>query len=327
MNLSVVAPCMNEEDGLEAFYLRLMNVIRMSGLQHYEVILIDDGSSDNTWDIISALHRTDPNVVGFRLSRNFGHQAALTAGLNQARGDYVFIIDSDLQDPPELLMPMLEKMKQGYDVVYGKRRTRKGETFFKLFSAKMFYRILSFFSDIEIPLDTGDFRLMNKKVLHAYQGINESQRFTRGLIAWLGFRQTALSYDRESRHAGNTKYPMRKMINFSLDAITGFSQKPLRLIIYFGIFTSFISLFAFAYSVYGWLLSKTIPGWASIMTAICILGSVQLICLGVIGEYVGRTFFESKKRPLFLIQETTGESNEMNFSKYLRAPSESELVQ
>lgn len=330
MNLSVVAPCMNEEDGLEAFYLRLLNAIKMSKYEDYEIIMVDDGSTDNTWDLISALHRVNKRVKGIKLSRNFGHQAALTAGLKAARGEYIFIIDSDLQDPPELLVPMLEKMKEGHDVVYGKRKKRKGETFFKLFTASAFYRVLSLLADVEIPRDTGDFRLINRKVLDAYHNINESQRFTRGLIAWLGFRQTALPYDRNPRFAGSTKYPLRKMINFSLDAVTGFSLKPLRLIIYLGVLTSFISIGAFMYSIYGWLLSQTVPGWASIMSAICILSSVQLICTGVVGEYVGRTFFESKKRPLFLIQDMTG-GNELslNVSSMLKVTEKdhSEFVQ
>lgn len=330
MNLSVVAPCMNEEDGLEAFYLRLKNAVKMSKCEDYEIILVDDGSTDNTWDMICALHRLDKQVKGIKLSRNFGHQAALTAGLKAAKGQYIFIIDSDLQDPPELLVPMMDKMKEGYDVVYGKRRKRKGETYFKLVTASAFYRILSLLADVEIPKDTGDFRLMNKKVLEAYYSINESQRFTRGLIAWLGFRQTALPYDRNPRFAGSTKYPLKKMINFSLDAVTGFSLKPLRLIIYLGVATSFVSICAFLYSVYGWLHSKTVPGWASIMSAICLLSSVQLICTGVVGEYVGRTFFESKKRPLFLIQDMTGDNEiNMNVSTILKiqGQGQSELVQ
>lgn len=308
MYLSVVAPCFNEEDGLEAFYLRVMGTIRFSQIKDYEIILVDDGSKDRTWDLIKYLTKRDPRVRGVQLSRNFGHQAALTAGLNEATGEYIFIIDSDLQDPPELLAPMLGKMKEGFDVVYGQRKSRQGETKFKLFTASAFYRLLSFLSDINIPKDTGDFRLINRRVLDAYKAISESQRFTRGLIAWLGFKQAPLVYDRHPRFAGSTKYPLKKMINFSLDAVTGFSLKPLRLIIYLGIFTSGISLLAFLYTIYGWLHSNTVPGWASIMTAVCILSSVQLICIGVVGEYVGRTFTETKKRPLYLIQEKSQET-------------------
>lgn len=305
MYLSVVAPCMNEDEGLEAFYLRMRNAIQISEVPSFEIIFIDDGSTDHTWDVIKSLKAHNSHIKGLRLSRNFGHQAALAAGLKEARGEYVFIIDSDLQDPPELLIPMLKKMKQGHDVVYGERKTRKGETAFKLFSASLFYRILSKLADINIPRNTGDFRLINRRVLNAYNNLSEAQRFTRGLIAWLGFRQAALPYDREARYAGTTKYPLRKMINFSLDALTGFSLKPLRLIIYLGMMTSLVSICAFTYSLVQWLNSATVPGWASIITAICILSSVQLICIGVVGEYVGRTFIEAKNRPLFLLQEST----------------------
>lgn len=298
---------MNEEAGLEVFYLRVLSTLKTLCITEYEFILIDDGSTDDTWGMISSLHKRDARVKGIKLSRNFGHQAALTAGLNQARGEFTFIIDSDLQDPPELLGAMFEKMNQGYDVVYGQRRQRAGETKFKLITASLFYRTLSKLSDINIPKDTGDFRLINSKVLKAYNSLSENQRFTRGLIAWLGFRQTALLYDRHPRFAGETKYPLKKMVNFSIDALTGFSLKPLRMIIGLGMIAAFVSVLAFIYSIYGWLLSNTVPGWASIMTAVCILSSVQLICLGVVGEYVGRTFTEAKNRPLYLVQEQTSE--------------------
>jgi polyisoprenyl-phosphate glycosyltransferase len=310
MFISVVAPCMNEEDGLEAFYLRVLSTFKFLNINDYEIVLIDDGSTDRTWSMITYLNKRDPRVVGLQLSRNFGHQAALTAGLNQARGEYIFIIDSDLQDPPELLKDMLEKMKQGFDVVYGQRMRREGETKFKLATASMFYRTLSLLADINIPKDTGDFRLINRKVLNAYNSLSESQRFTRGLIAWLGFKQTALLYERHARFAGSTKYPLKKMINFSVDALTGFSLKPLRIIIGLGLVASFLSILAFCYSIYGWLLSNTVPGWASIMTAVCILSSVQLLCIGVVGEYVGRTFAETKKRPLYLIQNHTNQQEQ-----------------
>lgn len=303
MYLSVVAPCLNEEDGLEEFYLRLIKTIRFSQITDFEIILVDDGSADRTWEMIRYLSRRDSKVRGVKLSRNFGHQAALTAGLDEAKGEFIFIIDSDLQDPPELLAPMLEKMREGFDVVYGQRRARQGETKFKLVTAAAFYRLLNFFSDINIPKDTGDFRIINRRVLDAYRSLNESQRFTRGLIAWLGFRQAPLLYDRHPRFAGSTKYPLRKMINFSLDAITGFSLRPLRIITYIGVLTSVVSIIAFLYSINEWLHSNTVTGWTSLMTAICVLSSVQLVCLGVVGEYVGRTFTEAKRRPLYLVQE------------------------
>ncbi|WPU64739.1 glycosyltransferase family 2 protein [Peredibacter starrii] len=304
MFLSVVAPCFNEEEGLKEFYHRVVKAVQETRATFYEIILVDDGSKDRTWEVICSLQRLDSNVRGFKLSRNFGHQSALTAGLLSARGDFIFIIDSDLQDPPELLTPMLDKMYDGFDVVYGQRKHRAGETYFKKTSAHLFYRFLSLLADIEIPKDTGDFRLMNRKVLMAYQSLSESHRFTRGLIAWLGFKQTALPYDRHARFAGTTKYPLMKMINFSLDAVTGFSLKPLRLIILVGVLTSFMALLALAYTLYGWVFSKNIPGWTSLMTVILLLSCVQLICVGVVGEYVGRTFTETKRRPLFFIQES-----------------------
>lgn len=309
MYLSIVAPCMNEEDVLEEFYLRVLAVVKDARISEYEIILIDDGSRDRTWDIIKLINRKNSRVKGIQLSRNFGHQSALSAGLDEARGEHIFIIDSDLQDPPELLIPMLRKLHEGFDVVYGQRRERSGETKFKLLTAAIFYRVLSKLADIEIPKDTGDFRLINRKVLEAFRKLPETQRFTRGLIAWLGFRQTALLYDRKPRFAGVTKYPLGKMINFSLDALTSFSLKPLRLIVLLGVITSFLSVFAFLYSLYGWLYSQTVPGWASLMTVICTLSCVQLICLGVVGEYVGRIFAEAKKRPLYLIQEKADEHN------------------
>lgn len=303
MLLSIVAPCFDEEEGLEEFYLRMRVCLQEAGITDYEMILIDDGSADRTWDIIKLIHRKNSKVRGLKLSRNFGHQAALTAGLHEAAGEFIFIIDSDLQDPPELLIPMLSKIQDGYDVVYGKRKKREGETWFKLASARAFYRVLQSLADIDIPADTGDFRLMRRKVLLAYKSITETKRFTRGLISWLGFRQTALLYDRHSRFAGTTKYPLRKMINFSLDAITGFSLKPLRLIILTGGIASVFSLAGFIYSLYGWYYSQTVPGWASLMAMICLISCVQLVCIGVVGEYVGRTFLESKRRPLYLLEE------------------------
>lgn len=308
MYLSIVAPCMNEEDVLEEFYLRVLAVVKDARISEYEIILIDDGSKDLTWDVIKLINRKNRRVKGLQLSRNFGHQSALSAGLDEARGEHIFIIDSDLQDPPELLLPMLRKMQEGFDVVYGQRRERSGETKFKLLSAAVFYRVLSKLADIDIPKDTGDFRLINRKVLDAFRKLPETQRFTRGLIAWLGFRQTALLYDRKPRFAGVTKYPLGKMINFSLDALTSFSLKPLRLIVLLGVITSVFSVFAFLYSLYGWLYSRTVPGWASLMTVICTLSCVQLICLGVVGEYVGRIFAEAKKRPLYLIQDKAEEN-------------------
>lgn len=311
MLLSVVAPCFDEEEGLEAFYSRVHGAIKDIQIQSYEIILVDDGSRDRTWEKIKKLSLLDSQVKGIKLSRNFGHQSSLSAGLMEARGELILIIDSDLQDPPELLGPMMEKMNEGFDVVYGQRAQRQGETAFKKFSASMFYRVLSHLADVPIPKDTGDFRLINRKVLDAYNSLSESHRFTRGLIAWLGFNQTSLSYVRHARFAGVTKYPLMKMINFSLDAITGFSLKPLRLIILFGAFTSCCAMVALIYSLYGWIVSENVPGWTSLMTTVILFSCAQLMCIGVVGEYVGRTFKESKRRPLYFIQEKTHVTNKM----------------
>jgi len=305
MQLSVVVPCFNEEEVLPLFYSKMLSAIREVGIFPYEIILIDDGSIDNSWEVISSLHQSDTSVKGIRLSRNFGHQAALTAGLQEARGELILIIDADLQDPPELLKEMVRMSESGFDVVYGKRKSREGESFFKLLSAKLFYRTLSQLSDIRIPQDTGDFRLIRKNVLIAYNSLSETNRFTRGLIAWLGFKQTEILYDRHSRQAGVTKYPIRKMLLLCIDAMTGFSLKPLRLIILLGFITLGASALALIYTLYSWLYLNTSPGWTSLMTVLLLLSSVQLVSLGVVGEYVGRTFFESKRRPLYFVQERT----------------------
>lgn len=301
--LSVVAPCYNEQEVLPEFSKRLIAAVHDANIDSFEVILVDDGSTDKTWQAIASLAAANKRIKAIKLSRNFGHQAALTAGLKKASGEYIFIIDSDLQDPPELLKEMISKAKSGFDVVYGQRRQRAGESFFKKASAKAFYRILSMLADVNIPKDTGDFRLINNKVLQAYNSLTESQRFTRGLIAWLGFKQVGILYDRHSRFAGTSKYPLKKMINFSIDAITGYSLKPLRFILVVGVYSALISSMIFIYTIYGWLFMDTIPGWASIMTAVTFLSSVQLICIGMVGEYVGRILVETKRRPLFLIEE------------------------
>ena len=292
MILSVVAPCFNEEEVLKEFYLRLYRTLTSLNISNYEIILVDDGSHDKTWDTILLLNEIDPKLRGIRLSRNWGHQAALTAGLQEASGEVIFIIDSDLQDPPELLGPMLDKMMNGFDVVYGKRRTRLGETAFKKISAFIFYRFLSLIAEVHIPTDTGDFRLINQRVLRAYGQISERGRFTRGLISWMGFRQTHVDYDRQQRYAGVSKYPIRKMINFAIDAIIGFSTRPLRIITILGTTLSMSALLFFLLNL-------------NVLSLIFLIGSLQIFSIGLLGEYVGRSYNESRNRPLFLIQEIT----------------------
>lgn len=300
MNLSVVAPCYNEEAGLSDFYFRMRDAVRAAGISDYEIILVDDGSRDRTWNIITEIHSKDQKVRGIKLSRNFGHQAALAAGLHEAKGRMILIIDSDLQDPPELLRPMIEKMNEGFDVVYGERRVRHGETAFKKGTAKAFYRFLGVTSDIKIPQDTGDFRLINRPVLEAYNSLKERARFTRGLIAWLGFRQTPLSYDRSPRHAGETHYSLKKMIGLAADAIIGFSLKPIRVIMVLGVVMMPIALLA-------------IP-WSGLAALMIFLSGVQLLAIGLVGEYVGRSYLEVRQRPLYVIQEGTYTSEKAMFA-------------
>lgn len=245
----------------------------------------------------------DPHVMGVNLTRNHGHQLALTAGLTMARGDRILVVDADLQDPPELLKDMMALMDQGFDVVYGQRRQRAGESLFKKSTASLFYRVLLRLSETPIPLDTGDFRLMSRRALDALLAMPEQHRFVRGMVSWIGFPQTALPYDREERFAGTTKYPLKKMVRFAIDAITGFSTKPLRFASQIGLILAALGALLVAYVVIAWLTGETVAGWTSLMAVVVILGSVQMFVLGVIGEYLGRLYMQSKQRPLFLIQD------------------------
>lgn len=299
--LSVVSPCYNEEESLPELHRRLTEVCQATIGDNYEIVLVDDGSKDGTRAEMEKLAAADDHMVCVILSRNHGHQLALTAGLQIARGDRILIIDADLQDPPELLGDMMERMDAGAEVVYGKRSERKGETFFKETSAKVFYRLLNRLTDIEIPTDTGDFRLMSRRALDALNDMPEAHRFIRGMVSWIGFRQEPLEYVRDERVAGETKYPFRKMMHFALDAIAGFSIVPLRISIFLGLICAFFGILLFAYTVKDYLAGNTIQGWTTTMTAVLILGSGQLLVLGVIGEYLGRLYIQSKRRPLFII--------------------------
>ncbi len=309
IQVSIVVPCFNEQEVLPRALGRLHQVAQQLNL-NYEVLLVDDGSTDETWSIIDAASREFPAVVrGFRFARNFGHQAALTAGLQQARGEQVFVIDADLQDPPELLGAMREKMAEGYDVVYGQRRTRAGETWFKLATAKAFYRIINFLSEIDIPQDTGDFRLVSRRATDAFLSLPETNRFIRGMFAWVGFRQIGLLYDRDARQAGQTKFTLSKMMRFSLDAITSFSIRPLRLA---GVFSALLIASALGLIVWAFVVrahGDTVRGWTSLIITVLFIGGVQTFILGIIGEYVGRLFLEMKRRPLYIISTTTDTSS------------------
>jgi polyisoprenyl-phosphate glycosyltransferase len=303
LQLSVVVPCFNEEAVLPELRRRLEAACARQVGDAYEVILVNDGSRDGTWPLVQAIVRENPCFVGLDLSRNVGHQLALTAGLSLSRGERVLVIDADLQDPPELLPGLMAAMDAGADVVYGQRLEREGESLAKRATAFVFYRLLSMLSEVEIPKDTGDFRLMNRKVVNALGEMPEQHRFIRGMVAWLGFTQVPLRYTREPRAAGTTKYPLRKMARFAADAITGFSISPLRLssVLAFGCFV--LTGVVAAYVLYAWWALSVVRGWTSLLLFFLIFSGVQLLVLGVIGEYVGRTFVESKRRPLFLVRE------------------------
>ncbi|MCJ8158759.1 glycosyltransferase family 2 protein [Sphingomonas sp. LaA6.9] len=305
--LSVVVPCYNEEGCLTELHRRLGDAAAATVGDAYEIVLVNDGSRDATWDLMRALAAQDSHVVAIDLSRNHGHQLALTAGLDLCSGDVILIIDADLQDPPELLGAMLAEMEaQNADVVYAVRRKRAGETAFKRSTAALFYRGLSWLTDIEIPVDTGDFRLMSRRALDALLALPEQARFVRGMVAWIGFRQVPILYDRAERLAGETKYPLRKMVRFALDAVTGFSTVPLRIASYMGIGLAAASVLLLAYTAYGWLAGKAIEGWTSLMLVVVVLGAVQMFVLGMIGEYLGRLYLESKRRPLYIISQVAG---------------------
>jgi len=300
--LSIVIPCYNEEDNLELLYHRVSDAAAAVVGTDYELILVNDGSRDRTWDGITALCDRDPHVCGVELSRNHGHQLALSAGLRVCSGRRILILDADLQDPPELLAGMYRLMDDGADVVYGQRSERLGETWFKRVTASAFYRVLGYLVDVPIPLDAGDFRLMSRRALDVLNSMPEQQRFIRGMVSWVGFRQVPIHYTRQPRHAGVTKYPLGKMVRFAVDAITGFSIKPLRLSSYAGGLCAAMSLGLLARTLYVWATGGTIVGWTSLMAAVLLLGSMQLVVLGIIGEYLGRLFVEAKGRPLFVVK-------------------------
>jgi dolichol-phosphate mannosyltransferase len=305
-SLSIVIPCFNEEEVLDTLVSRIREVVTPINVP-FELVLIDDGSRDRTWELISAHRAKHPFIKGIRLSRNFGHQLALTCGLDQAKGEVIIIMDADLQDPPELLPQMLEKWREGYDVVFGKRSARHGESAAKRFFAYMFYRIIRQIIKLDIPEDTGDFRLMDRKALRALQGLRERHRFIRGMVSWIGFKQTPLYYERPQRFAGTTKYPFKKSLLLAFDAITSFSYAPLRLASYLGIATSALALVYIFVVIVLKLLGINFPGYTSLMASILLLGGVQLIVLGLIGEYVGRIFEQGQMRPLYLIDSIVGE--------------------
>jgi dolichol-phosphate mannosyltransferase len=307
MMLSIVVPCFNEEACLTMLHERLTATARGAAGADYELVLINDGSRDKSWEIMRRLAATDPHLVAVNLSRNHGHQLALTAGLDLCQGDRILIIDADLQDPPELLPAMLKIMRESEaDVVYGVRKSRRGETAFKRATAHGFYRLLSRATEVDIPLDAGDFRLVSRRALDALLAMPEQARFIRGMVAWIGFKQVAFPYDREERYAGETKYPLRKMVRFALDALTGFSSAPLKLASHAGLILSLGSLLLILYIAYAWLAGESIQGWTSLMLVVVVLGAMQMFVLALMGEYIGRLYNEAKRRPLYIVQEIAG---------------------
>jgi dolichol-phosphate mannosyltransferase len=300
--LSAVVPCYNEEEGLGELVKRLSAACAAAAGGDYEIVLVNDGSADGTWAEMVRLSRDVPQIVGVNLARNHGHQLALTAGLSLARGERIFIVDADLQDPPELLTEMMAALDAGADVAYGQRIQRDGETWFKKSSASAFYRLLQRLTDAPIPADTGDFRLMTRQVLDVLMNMPEQHRFVRGMVAWIGFRQVAVPYRRDPRFAGTTKYPLRKMVAFAMDAITGFSVAPLRLSLYLGAFSILVAVLVAGYALWSYLTMRTAPGWTSIAIIVLTFGAIQMFCLAIMGEYLGRTYMQTKQRPLFIIK-------------------------
>lgn len=301
---SVVIPVYNEEEVVNECYSRIKKVMDSTN-EKYEIIFVNDGSRDNTRQMLKEICRVDGNVKMIDFSRNFGHQSAITAGMNYSVGEAVVVIDADLQDPPEVILRMLEKWKEGYQVVYGKRLKREGESIFKRVTAKIFYRLLARLTEFDIPVDAGDFRLIDRKVCDALNKISEKNRYVRGIISWLGFNTTYVEFVREKRYAGKTKYPLRKMIKFATDAVVSFSYKPLRITSYLGMVLSVVSFLYLIVALFLKLFNviDTVQGWMSIVAISLFFNGIVLLVLGIMGEYIGRIYDEVKARPLYVVNE------------------------
>ena len=314
--ISLVIPMYYEEQVAEECYRRTRNVLKSIEEYDYEIIFINDGSKDKTLEILETIAKEDNKVKVISFSRNFGHQSAVTAGLKYATGDAIIIMDADLQDPPELIPDMLKYWENGYDVIYGKRKKREGESAFKLLTAKVFYETLNKLSDVEIPKDTGDFRLVDKKVVDVVNNLPEHNKFLRGLFSWIGFRQYAYEYERKERFAGKTKYPLKKMMKLAKDGIFSFSTKPLKIVGGLGIISVIISIAILIYAIlsYAYSWNNLTPGWTSIMCTITFLGGVILLSLWMIGEYIGRIYEETKQRPQYIIEKAININKLRNMS-------------
>ena len=307
--ISLVIPCYNEEPVIPETLNRLNDLANSLRNYRLEFVFVDDGSRDKTREFLADAASKDARIKVIVFARNFGHQTAVTAGIDMASGDAIVLIDADLQDPPEVVLAMVEKWQEGYDVAYGVRAERLGESQFKLLTAKWFYRLLNRISDIDIPLDTGDFRLMSRRVVECLKSMPERDRFIRGMVSWVGFKQIGIPYTRVQRFAGESKYPLRKMIRFSLDGILSFSTRPLRIAMTLGLLSSLMAIAGIFYALYVRLFTHTwVEGWAGILCSILFLGGVQLITIGILGEYIGRIYSEGKRRPLYFIDEVIAQS-------------------
>lgn len=309
--LSVVVPVYNESLVIDTFHRRTSRALSEIADCEYELVFIDDGSSDDSYQQLSTLAAADSRVRVLKFSRNFGHQIAISAGVDHAQGDCVVVIDADLQDPPEVIGEMVDKWREGFDVVYGVRASRVGESRVKLLTASVFYRLLNKLTGISIPVDVGDFRLVSRRVAEQLRLLREKDRFVRGLVSWIGFQQTGVTYHREARFAGETKYPFAKMFKFAIDGVTSFSTVPLRLASWLGYATSALAFVYLVDVLWQKAAGITVQGWATTMVTLLFLGGVQLVCIGIMGEYVGRVFNECKPRPMYVLEESLGGSREV----------------
>lgn len=309
MLLSIVVPCFNEEEVINFTKLELFKLMdELNGLEA-ELIFVNDGSRDRTLEMLKEIAQQDERVRVISLSRNFGHQIAVSAGVDAARGDAVVLMDADLQDPPSVVHQMVEKWREGYDVVYAVRSEREGESAFKIATARVFYRVLNKMSEVEIPLDTGDFRLMSRRVVDSLCAMPERDRFVRGMVSWVGFRQLALPYKRAKRAAGVTKYPLKKMLKFATDGILSFSNKPLQMSIGLGMSAALLAFLGIVYAMVMRVFTQVwVEGWTALMIAVLFIGGVQLVSIGILGEYIGRIYSEIKRRPLYVVSEYIGYS-------------------